>query len=493
MQKYNYTPPAQAGQPKSWYDQVQEKVGQQNTNVSGPSNSSTSVVGDVSKDIPSIIKNRGAAVAGNISGDAPESQGENAVVRGVQATGNAFGAVTDIGGSILKSLYHNLVPQSIQENIAKPDANPGGTPVTHMFGRAYDELGLRLNELAQKHPEAMKEFESVLKTTQGAGDISGGILTGEGAAQGIDALTKAPKVILDKADEAGSAIKNMVSGSPEAQATEQAGSDLQKIKETISPKPTVKEAKNALDQGRLYKGSEPTLFKSGTPDHIATSEQQLKSTMTIQKNIPGASEMDGPTLHQALDEHITAAAQKIQPQMEATPLKPETVQKIGEDIANLHKEQLLEAKATDEPNITKWQNNFKKIVDKNLTDGENLNNVWDAAKEYDASIKANVKNATELSSEDLQTQKDIWLQNRAILRGALTDAENGLGGEAKKVFSEMRDMYEAQNGIMSKAKVETAVKPSKVVQFTKDHPNITKAAGSLVGLEGARKFVTGSF
>lgn len=56
------------------------------------------------------------------------------------------------------------------------------------------------------------------------------------------------------------------------------------------------------------------------------------------------------------------------------------------------------------------------------------------------------------------------MQNRSILRNAINDSESGLGKTSRQAFSDMKDMYEAQNGIMTKAKVDTKLAPSKVSQ-----------------------------
>ena len=89
-----------------------------------------------------------------------------------------------------------------------------------------------------------------------------------------------------------------------------------------------------------------------------------------------------------------------------------------------------------------------------------MNDLWENAKAYDASIKSNVKSATSQSGEGLQMQKEIWLQNRAILRNAINDGTNGMGTTSSKAFSDMHDMYEGQNGILSKATVEKTGEPS---------------------------------
>ncbi len=435
-----------------------------------------SVVGDLKKSIPQIIKTRGAALEGNISGTNPDSQGEGAVVRGVQAVGNTFGAVTDIGGSLASSLYHHLVPQSIQENINKEN-NSEGTPVTRMFGRAYDELGTRLNEFAQQYPDAAKTLESLLKTGKSSGEIAGGILTAEGAKQTIEGATEAPQKIMDKADE----LRTKVIDKANEFKTPKMN-DLEKINEKITPKPTVKEAKLAMDQGRLYAGSKGGVLKEGIPPKIAASEQQAQSVRTIHKNIPGAAEMDEPTLYQALDEKIGEIAKALKPEMEKVAIKPETFDKIREDW-NVVKEAQKSPYIPRDVNVKGMQKAFQDVLD-NVEDGT-INDLWEARKGYDASIPSRIKEATDLSSETLQAQKDIWLENRRVLTDAINDVENGLGGTSRQAFSDMRDMYDAQHGLISKAKVTKTGESSKAAQFIKKHETALKIGGGIVGGAGA--------
>ncbi len=468
-----------------------------------------------------MLKTIGSAAQ---SGFQQAKQGVDQVSEG---GGPAGGAVTGLEGGI-------KVASGISSILSSPLA-PIFKPLIDAFQKSAsgDKNAGLIGDLINKitdNPEFQKfaMSDTGQTTSRVAEDVSNlGNVAGTIAGVG-EAATKVPEVastiknIPESAINVGDTLASKMTGTAEGNATIQAGSDLQKIKEMITPKPTIKEAKLALEQGRLYSGSESGLLKEGTPSGVATSDQQFKSVQTINRLIPDAAKMDPQTLFSTLDEKISTTAKQLQPQMEATPLNRETIQKISDDISNLKKTQLDEAKATDEPNVAKWQSNFEKIVNKNLsrsltpeetnafkvqnlTDAKyeppksipnekaNLNDIWNAAKEYDQSIKANVKNATELSPEDLQTQKDIWLQNRAVLRNAMTDAETELGPKAKQAFSDMRDMYEAQNGIMSKAKIETTAKPSKVGSFIEKNKGKLKVGAGIVGggalLEGAKHLI----
>ena len=59
----------------------------------------------------------------------------------------------------------------------------------------------------------------------------------------------------------------------------------------------------------------------------------------------------------------------------------------------------------------------------------------------------------------------MWLENRRILSNAINNSENGLGETSRSAFSDMKDMYEGRNGILSKAKIDTKGAPSGLKTF----------------------------
>jgi hypothetical protein len=268
--------------------------------------------------------------------------------------------------------------------------------------------------------------------------------------------------------------------------------ELQSIAQNIMPGATKKAVQQAMSEGRIIKGAEAGLIKGGTADSVAPSADVVKAAQTIQEQIPGAAKMNDQELYTALDTKISDTAKKLSGVMKETPVDESTFQQINDDWSSLKKTQLEEAKATDEPNVLKWQQNFEKIISKG--DVNNLDDLWQMRKDYDASIKANVKNATDLSPEDLQTQKEIWLQNRRILNTAINNATEGLPTESQKAFSDMSDMYTAQQNLLGKAKL---AKPSlsRAAQFLKSPKGqVLKAAAEGAGaLELGKKVITGSF
>ncbi len=247
-----------------------------------------------------------------------------------------------------------------------------------------------------------------------------------------------------------------------------------KISEMISPKMTAKETKLAQTQGRIYDGKDPTLFKAGTEGKVATSDKVADATRTIMKKIPNAAKMSETELYSAVDESIGKTAKELRPQMEATPIKPETVEKITTDWEGLKKAQIENAPATEELNVAKRQAKFENFLKKSKSG--NQADLWDTRIEYDNSIPENVKKANINSPESLQIQKEEWLQNRDVLNKAITDTTHGMGNASRQAFSDMTSMYEAKGNLLGKAKVNDA-QLSKVNQFLKDNPKTAKVLG----------------
>ncbi len=299
-------------------------------------------------------------------------------------------------------------------------------------------------------------------------------------------------------EEIGGGIADAASNAAEklgfkSTAEELAQKDLSAIQETISPKPTVKVARLAQSEGRLIKGQEPTLLKSGTPDTVLPSDKTIQASKTIQQHIPGAADMNVPKLYTALDNKTAEIAQQLTPEMKKVQVNPSTIEKTNSAWEELQKTQLNSADATDEANIKKIQGQFSTRLNSLQTKGATLNDWWEARQAYDASVPANVKSANSLSSDILQSRKSIWLQNRGILNNAIHDSESGLGSTSRQAFSDMHDMYNAKEGLQSKAKIETKIQPSKLSQAYnsktgKIFRNVAKVG---IGLEGAKKVLEG--
>ncbi len=298
-----------------------------------------------------------------------------------------------------------------------------------------------------------------------------------------ETVASGASAVSEKAGELATKVKEKITGTPEGNALSQKAKDLESLRQKISPKPTIKEAKLATEQGRLVKGKEPGLVTRGTPDQVLVSPQQFKSIQTIDRLIPDHANLSEPDLVMSLKEKIGETADQLKPEMKAVKIKPETVQKITDEWTAIKKAQRNNAYTPSDVNVKKLQADFETRLKKSK--GGSMNDLWETRQAYDDSVPDNVKRANEISSESLQAKKEIWLENRRILTDAINDPDNGLGETSRKAFSDMTDMYEAKNGIISKAKIETKPKPSKARQIINRHPIIkagVKAAGFGTGI-----------
>ncbi len=383
-----------------------------------------------------------------------------------QNVGQGAGFLGDIVGEGMKA----VTPQPVKDALGNLAGNVAQTPEAQGLMTAWQNFKTAHPELAG-NIEATGNIASILPIGEGAGL----------AVKGAEAAVDVGKNVVPKAVEAG---KTAVLGTAEEQAAREAlknGPDLTKISDMIQPKMTIRETRLAQQQGRLFKGGPSGIFTEGSADKIAASPAQAKSAFTIGKLIEGADKMDPATLYGATQEKIGEIATKLKPEMEATPIKPETLDKISADTKELFAQQTEDALATDEPNVVKLQNNFKKFLDKSKT--TNFNDLWETAKGYDASIPDKVKNANDLSSHELQMQKEIWLDNRAVLKRAINDVVDGMGKKSQEPFSDMRDLFNAQHNLDTTVKFNPEGAPSKLQQFGKTLPGkVLKGAGKAAGL-----------
>ncbi len=444
--------------------------------------------------------NLGTQLQGRVSDfmSASENQNLNPVSKMVQQTGAVAGGVNDIVNTGLKAVENipgysqakDLVMKGLGyinpavktgEDISQAASKVASTP------QAQDTMtkaSSAFDTWAQQHPEAAKDLASVGNIAQAAGTVALGA-EGVGAA-GETMFTKGAG---EAATAAGDAAK---------------AGELSKIQDMIQPKATTKEVRLAQTEGRLVKGQEPTLFKSGTADEILPSDKTVKASQTIQQQIPGASAMNETELHNALDSKITDTAQALKPEMQNVPIDQKATGKVFDQWNALKDSQAKEPDFLDHETGNKaLQNQFEtrlKALQWDIQDPvtgkmkaptpKTLDDFWEARKSYDDSVPDNVKKANSMSDSKLQYRKQMWLDNRKILTDAINDAETGLGDTSKKAFSDMHDMYNAKEGLLSKAKLEKVGQPSKldqVVTKIKKHPVVTTAATLGAGYELAKK------
>jgi len=377
---------------------------------------------------------------------------------------NVKGNIKEGGDAYRKSLDGEMNPIQAGAQIFKNTASAVASPITETVGKVVEKAAPVLQPFIDSinDSDSVVAFTDFLSKYPKVADTLYNVVSGGLDISAVQGMVKAPEAV----DAVRTSVTDAVSAAKQkavdlkAKVSSGKPNSLEVLQEKLAPKPTAKEARLAMDQGRLYPKQDGTLLKEGKPGRIAASEQQARSAQTTERLIPDAAKLDEATLYTEMKGKIGDLSKELKPEMQKVEIKPETIQKINDEWTNLKKTQKAEAKATDEPNVAKWQANFERHLQKSKNG--TMDDLWEARQAYDDSIKSNVKNATEQSPEDLQIQKDIWLENRRILTDAINDPQNGLGKTSQNAFSDMRDLYEGMNGLLTKAKVDVTVEPSKL-------------------------------
>lgn len=423
----------------------------------------------------------------------------NPLKMGVAVPTQALKGVVNIGAGVVKAagagisdIFNGFIPQKVKDVYSKEteiflndvkqawDA-PAATPEEQKGKDQIHGFVDALVKTAKDNPEVTKTIGDAITLVLGAQGLEGGVNVLKSGTSKV--LSQGPKVataISEGVDGVITNIKNKV--------TTAAPNELQSIADTISPKMTLKEVRLAESQGRIIKGDEPTLLRGGTPDQVLTSDKVYEATQTIAREIPGAAKMTEPELYTALEGRTADMAKTLKPQMEAVRVKPNSLKSHIEKWNETKARQILEADATEEPNIIKIQKQFDSRLKKVLDGEATLDDVWQERIAYDNSVPANVKNATSLSDSRLQFKKEMWLQNREVLNNIINDAESGLGAKSRVAFKDMSNMYNAKANLLSKAKFVVKPEPSKVLQWVRDNPYV-KAAVKATGLGSALRLV----
>jgi hypothetical protein len=422
------------------------------------------------KAIGSSVYNLGSAAGSALAGNLPAA--EKTLAQGSQETTNQFESGA---GSTIQSA---ALPASLALG------GSTGSSILARLGSAalkYGGIGALLggsNAMANNGSTS----DVVSGAAKGGLEGSAGGAVGQGVGEGIAAFNKP---------------------ATDAEA-------LQSIQDTISPKLTAKQTAAAFNEGRVTRAPDSFMSKifGQQPDTVAPSKAVQQAAKTIQDAIPGAADMNDAQLHTALSEQIANTGSTLRPQMEATPIKQATTGRVVDTWkavkAAQQEEPEFDAFAGSAKSQAKFES-FLKPLQWDITDAsgkfqtptpKTLADIWDARIGYDNSIPANVKNATDASAPQLQFQREMWMQNRAILNAAIHDAASGLGNTSQDAFAKMSDMYTAQQNILSKAKINVAGAPGigvlgHVGNLFKGKTGAVAGAAGLYAADKAVKSVTG--
>jgi len=284
--------------------------------------------------------------------------------------------------------------------------------------------------------------------------------------------------------EAKTGLTNLSEKAIANNSTKAESKAIDNIQEIISPKITSKETQAIINEGRLTRGNESLLFGK-QPDIVTQSDAIKQAAKIINDTIPDAAKMNDAELVTSLKNNIGEISQTLQPEMETTPVKPETIQKVQDVWRTLKSEQQARPEFLDnKAGNMAFQNKFENYLNQ-IESATNMDEVWQTRWAYDDSVPANVKNATSASPPQFQVRKIMWQENRAIPNSAINDTANGLGQTSQKAFSDMSHMYEAKENILSKAKIDVKGKPGPLSGSTLKKTAIV--GGSAIVVEKALK------
>lgn len=265
------------------------------------------------------------------------------------------------------------------------------------------------------------------------------------------------KAAKETAETITTPIKEFAGEVAEKKALKKGAKETDVIEELISPKITAKETRKIVSEGRVERPKTGKLREKlfgKRPDIITQSDEVKRAAQVIQERIPNASQLDEFALNNKISGEVTSISKELSPQMKAVEVDKATSKKAFDAWGELKKKQALEPEFDAFAGAKRVQSNFERFLE-DARKADNLNDYWDIRKRFDQSIKNGVKQATTDSSPSLQIQKDMWLENRAILNDIINDTAEGLGETSQKAFADMSDLYGTRETIRMKAKIAT--------------------------------------
>jgi hypothetical protein len=243
----------------------------------------------------------------------------------------------------------------------------------------------------------------------------------------------------------GKAVKTTL----EAKALQKAE---QALEQKIAPKLTKFEVGQALKEGRVIRGKVSRIFGK-KPDTVIQSTKVKQSANTIQELIPEATKLTDAQLVPKIQKQVATLSNDLKPVLKEAKVS----EKVKEDMVSSWLKIKQEQVANVSRKMTKkrFEGAQKEFEDTLLevADADNLDDVWNIRKKYDDLIPSNVKKATAKSSDALQVEKEMWLENRRVLNEMMDVMSKGLEEQSAKRFSQMSDLYRAEMNIINRADI----------------------------------------
>lgn len=271
-----------------------------------------------------------------------------------------------------------------------------------------------------------------------------------------------------------------------------------KIQEMITPKMTQAEKTSALEQGRLTKGKE-TWLGGKKPDIVAPSPKTIKIEEVVRKYIPEEqlATIDQPTLYTKAKESVSSISQNLKPKLQEITVNPESFKQVKDEWKNL---KIKQSKSLDFKTMpggkaaqTKFQetlNEIKKITQDSSGKfrSKNLDDIWDLAIKYDDTIPQRIKDASvaKNSSPSDMFQKDMWLENRDLLKKFMHVEADRAGLDTSTAFKDMSSLYDLTTNLKGTVKVDLKGKPGLLKKGAKI---VGGAAAAGLGIKGASSLI----
>lgn len=355
------------------------------------------------------------------------------------------------------------------------------------------EKGEQWKQFKKDHPEEAKNVEGLIGIIEGVSSVTGvGVANiagkkglrvgGKAIKEGVEKVTPLAKKGVDVAGKGVGKAKKKGADIFEKRATKKAekkamkkgfydpkgkvleGEKGSELLDKIAPNLTPTMRKKIRAEGRIEKHKRGKIGETilGTKgERVVYSDFDKAVAKTVAKNIDGFADMDKDTLLRSAKSKISEVADVIRPELKKVKIDPKKLQGVKDEWKKVKSTQ------ANDPSFNKFggkkmQRDFEPFLNKvGVIKGKKLqtaDELWELSKKYD---KAYDKIANYSGDDAMRAfQKDVWLENRKVLRKSITEAleSSKAPKETKQAFEKMFHLKTAINNISSHGKLEKGKK-----------------------------------
>lgn len=274
----------------------------------------------------------------------------------------------------------------------------------------------------------------------------------------------------------------------------QATKDIENIAETLIPKLSITEAKDAVLGNGLVQAQRKGFFGRlfGKERKITPTERLNNVAKTVKEEIPDFNKLDITESVPKIKESIGRISNELKPELESVRISKN---QFNESVVNGMEEVLDDIMLEVSPKARTAQKKFLKLINdfsdnwkgnKKIT----LEDVRALRESVDKITPDAVKNATSQSSGDLLIAKENWLANRNKLNQLLFEIGDETIGEGviKNAFKKMNNLYTAEDSLLSHINATTLV--GKSGKLSKEQ---IKKLLKILGVAGGAGFIGSQF